>query len=78
MLHCIHVCVCGYVSTESSGFILLQEYFFVPYTFTDVNDEREIHKGDEVSFYMAKNKRSVHNDKSVLLHTIGYSVHVLL
>lgn len=38
----------------------LQEYFFVPYTFTDVNDEREIHKGDEVSFYMAKNKRSVH------------------
>ena len=37
----------------------LQEYFFVPYTFTDVNDEREIHKGDEVSFYMAKNKRSV-------------------
>lgn len=40
----------------------VQEYFFVPYTFTDVNDEREIHKGDEVSFYMAKNKRSVHGD----------------
>lgn len=27
-----------------------------------MNDEREIHKGDEVSFYMAKNKRSVHGD----------------
>ena len=37
--------------------ITLQEYFFVPYTFTDVNDDRDIHKGDEVSFYMAKNKR---------------------
>ena len=30
----------------------------MPYAFTDVNDEREIHNGDEVSFYMAKNKRS--------------------
>ena len=39
---------------------MTQEYFFVPYAFTDVNDEREIHKGDEVSFYMAKNKRSLH------------------
>ena len=29
----------------------------MPYTFTDVNDDRDIHKGDEVSFYMAKNKR---------------------
>ncbi len=31
----------------------------MPYTFTDVNDERDIRKGDEVSFYMAKNKRWV-------------------
>ena len=31
----------------------------MPYALTDVNDEREIHKGDEVSFYMAKNKRCV-------------------
>lgn len=43
----------GRIIYERSG-----EYFFVPYTFTDVNDEREIHKGDEVSFYMAKNKRT--------------------
>ena len=45
----------------------LQEYFFVPYTFTDVNDEREIHKGDEVSFYMAKNKRSVHHHSATAI-----------
>ena len=37
--------------------VLPQEFFFVPYAITDVNDERDIHKGDEVSFYMAKNKR---------------------
>jgi hypothetical protein len=29
----------------------------VPYSLSDVNDEREICKEDEVSFYMAKNKR---------------------
>ena len=52
----------GHVSIESTSFVSLQEYFFVPYTFTDVNDERDIHKGDEVSFYMAKNKRSVCDD----------------
>eukprot|EP00731_Ephydatia_muelleri_P017162 Em0010g260a len=34
------------------------ECFFVPYAFTDVNDDREIHRGDEVSFYMARNKRT--------------------
>ena len=38
----------------------LQEYFFVPYGFTDVNDDHELQKGDEVSFYMATNKRYVH------------------
>lgn len=37
----------------------------MPYAFTDVNDDREIHKGDEVSFYMAKNKRLV-NDRLYL------------
>lgn len=39
------------------NFLFLKEFFFVPYAHTDVNDEREICKGDEVSFYMAKNKR---------------------
>lgn len=34
------------------------EFFFIPYGFTDVNDDREIHHGDEVSFYMATNKRT--------------------
>ena len=34
------------------------ECFLVPYVFTDVNDDREIHKGDEVSFYMARKKRT--------------------
>ena len=34
------------------------EFFFIPYAFTDVNDDREIHRGDEVSFYMARNKRT--------------------
>lgn len=43
----------GRIIYERSG-----EFFFIPYAFTDVNDERDIHKGDEVSFYMAKNKRS--------------------
>ncbi|XP_064387702.1 cold shock domain-containing protein E1-like [Halichondria panicea] len=43
----------GRIIYERSG-----EVFFVPYTFTDVNDERDIRKGDEVSFYMAKNKRT--------------------
>lgn len=43
----------GRIIYERSG-----EFFFVPYALTDVNDEREIHKGDEVSFYMAKNKRT--------------------
>ena len=42
----------------------LQEFFFVPYAFTDVNDERDIHKGDEVSFYMAKNKRSEEQNRT--------------
>ena len=42
----------GRIIYERSG-----EFFFIPYAFTDVNDERDIHKGDEVSFYMAKNKR---------------------
>ena len=42
----------GRIIYERSG-----EFFFIPYAFTDVNDEREIRKGDEVSFYMAKNKR---------------------
>lgn len=57
----------------------VQEYFFVPYTFTDVNDEREIHKGDEVSFYMAKNKRSVHGDPyycTCFAHNCGH--HLML
>ena len=44
----------GRIIYERSG-----EFFFIPYAFTDVNDERDIHKGDEVSFYMAKNKRWV-------------------
>ena len=52
----------GRIIYERSG-----EFFFIPYAFTDVNDERDIHKGDEVSFYMAKNKRSqhlpLHNEK---------------
>lgn len=43
----------GRIIYERSG-----EFFFIPYAFTDVNDERDIHKGDEVSFYMSKNKRS--------------------
>lgn len=42
---------------KQTSLLMVQEFFFVPYSFTDVNDEREIHKGDEVSFYMAKNKR---------------------
>ena len=75
-LYTSHSCIClllqsskayadpgmGRIIYERSG-----EFFFIPYAFTDVNDERDIHKGDEVSFYMAKNKRSqhlpVHNDK---------------
>ena len=44
----------GRIIYERSG-----EFFFIPYAFTDVNDEREIRRGDEVSFYMAKNKRLV-------------------
>ena len=44
----------GRIIYERSG-----EFFFIPYAFTDINDERDIHKGDEVSFYMAKNKRCV-------------------
>ena len=52
---CVYVRVRDILTTWIFGF--LQEYFFVPYSFTDVNDESEIHKGDEVSFYMAKNKR---------------------
>ena len=51
----IFLSVCLQLTTWSTT--TLQEYFFVPYAFTDVNDECEIHKGDEVSFYMAKNKR---------------------
>ena len=34
-----------------------QEFFFVPYAYTDINDDKMIHIGDEVSFYMATNKR---------------------
>ena len=53
---------CTYVRT-------LQEYFFVPYGFTDVNDDHELHKGDEVSFYMATNKRYVHTYMDMYVYT---------
>lgn len=43
----------GRIVYEAKG-----EFFFVSYGFTDINDDRDIRTGDEVSFYMAQNKRT--------------------
>ena len=81
----VHVHLANNPNVCLTSHLTPQEYFFVPYAFTDVNDEREIHNGDEVSFYMAKNKRSgalrarmVRLVQSAKVETIQVSTNVAL